>query len=94
MPLPYLLITLKATELSKVYLRIFLNTLTADDPYFLFNRYNLTPPVQIHLSKNQEILSQFFSAFLKSRLCFEYFQIKDGPYSLCISEFRDSKRLG
>ena len=57
-------------------LRLFVNTLTADDKYSPLNRDNLTQPIQILLSKKQKILCQFFSAFLKSKFNFEHFAKK------------------
>ena len=38
-------------------LRLFGNTLTADDKYFLLIRANLTQPIQIVLSQKQRTLS-------------------------------------
>ena len=55
-------------------LRLFVNTLTADDKYSLLNRINLTQPIQILLSKKQKTFSKFFAPFLKSTLNFEIFQ--------------------
>ena len=66
-------------------LRLFGNTLTADDKYFLLIRANLTQPIQIVLSQKQRTLSQFFFAFLKSILNFEHFQKKHDPHRRCIS---------
>ena len=66
-------------------LRVFVDTLTADDEYFPLNRDNLTQPIQILLSQKQKNLSRFFFAFLKSTLNFEHFQKKDDPHSRCIS---------
>ena len=57
-------------------LKLFVNTLTADDKYSLLNRGNLTQPVQPLLSQKQKSASQFFFAFLKSILNFEHFQKK------------------
>ena len=57
-------------------LRLFFNTLTADNKYSLLKWDNLTQPIQILLSKKQKTFSQFFSAFLKSALSFEHFQQK------------------
>ena len=54
-------------------LRLFVNTLTADDKYSLLNRNNLTQSIQILLSQKQNTFSEFFSAFLKSTLNFEHF---------------------
>ena len=74
-------------------LKLFVNTLTADDKYSLLNRDNLTQPIQILLSQKQKTFSEFFSAFLKSTLNFEHFQKKDDPYSLCIFEITDSAKI-
>ena len=66
-------------------LRLFVNTLTADDKYSLVNTNNLTQSIQTLLSQKQKTFSQFFSSFLKSALNFEHFQKKDDPHSPCIS---------
>ena len=47
-------------------LRLFVNTLTADDIYSLLNRGNLTQPIQMHLSQQQKDFYQLFCAFFKS----------------------------
>ena len=52
---------------------LFVNSLTANDKYSLLNRDSLTEPIQMELSQKQKTFSQFFSAFLKSRLNFEHF---------------------
>ena len=70
--------------LSKM-LRVFVDTLTADDKYFPLNRDNLTQPIQILLSQKQKTLSRFLFAFLKPTLNFQHFQKKDDPHSRCIS---------
>ena len=57
-------------------LRLFVDTLTANDKYFLLNRDNLTKPIQILLSEKQKTLPRFFFALLKSTLNFEHFQKK------------------
>ena len=57
-------------------LRLFVDTLTADQGYFLLNRDNLTKPIQILLSEKQKTFSQFFFAFSKSTLNFEHFPKK------------------
>ena len=49
-------------------LRLFIKTLTVDDKYYLFNKENLTQPIQMQLSKAQKKISQIFIAFLKSIL--------------------------
>ena len=61
-------------------LRLFVNTLTADDKYSLLNRDNLTQPIQILLSQKQENFSRFFSSFLKCTYSFEQFQKQDDPH--------------
>ena len=45
----------------------------------------------MQLSEKQKNFSRFFAAFLKSRLSFEHFEIKDHPHSFCISEMRTLK---
>ena len=45
----------------------------------------------MQLSQKQEFFSQFFAAFLKARLNFEYDEKKDNPYSFCFSEITDSE---
>ena len=58
--------------------RLFPNTLSADRKYFLVNRDNLTQPIHMQVSRKEKTFSQFFAAFLKSRLNFENFQKKEG----------------
>ena len=48
--------------------------------------------IQMHLSKKQNVFSEFFLAFFESALNFEHFQKKDDPDSLCISEITDHER--
>ena len=55
---------------------LFINTLSAEGRYSLFNRGNLRQPIQMQLSGKQITFSRFFTAFLKSRLNFEHFQTK------------------
>ena len=77
--------------LSKV-LRLFVNTLTDDEKYFLLYRDNLMQPIQILLSQKQKTFSELYSAFLKSRLNFEHSRKKDDPHSRCISQITVSKK--
>ena len=72
--------------------RLFPNRLSADGKYSLFNRDNLTQPIQMQLSRKQKTFSEFFSAFLKSSLNFEHFQKKDDSHSWGISEITDSEK--
>ena len=56
--------------------RLFINTLSADGKYSLFNRDNLTQPNQMQLSRKEKSFSDFFSVVLRSSLNFEHFQKK------------------
>ena len=58
-------------------LTLFANTFTADDKYSLFNRENLTQPIQMQLSQKHKTFPECFSAVLKSRLNFKNFQEKN-----------------
>ena len=73
---------------------LFLNTLSADRKYFLFNRDNLTQPIQMQVSRKQKTFSEFFAAFFKSSLNFEHFQKREDSHSWAISEITDSKKHG
>ena len=67
------------------------DTLATDEKYLVLNRDNLMIPIQMQLSQKKHFFSQFFPAFLKSRLNFEYFEKKDHPHSFCISEITTFK---
>ena len=67
-------------------LRLFVNTCSAVDKYFLPKREYLKQSIQVQLSQKQKSCPGFFSAFPKSKLNFEHFQKKDDPHSLFISE--------
>ena len=82
----------KSTLVVCKILRLFVNTLTADDKYSLLDRGNLTQPVQTLLSQKENTFSEFFSSFLKSTLNFERFIKKDDPHSRCISEITISEK--
>ena len=56
--------------------RLFTNTLSWDSKHSLLNRDNLTLPIQMEVSRKQEIFSRIFPAFLKSDLNFEHFEKK------------------
>ena len=56
--------------------RLFINTLSADGEYYLFNRDNLTEPIHMQVYRKQKTFSRFFSAFLKSSLNFKHFEKK------------------
>ena len=54
-------------------LRVFVNTLNADDKYSVLNRDILAQLIEIQLSKKQKNSYQFFSALWKSSSNFEHF---------------------
>ena len=58
------------------FLRLFVNTLPADEKYYLLNRDNLAEPIQMQLSQKQKTFSQFPFAFLKSILNYKHFPKK------------------
>ena len=75
-------------------LKLFVNTLTAHDKYYLRNRNNLMEPVKKQLSQTQETFSNFFFffSFFKFTLNFESFPTKRNPDSWCISEITNSEK--
>ena len=75
-------------------LRLFVNTLTADDKHYLLNRDNLAQRIQIQLSQKQKIFSEFFLTFLKSILNFKHLAKKDDSHSRCISGNNGSEKYG
>ena len=64
---------------------------TVENCPVLYREY-LTLPIQMQLSQIGKTSSQFFSAFLKSRLNFECFEKKD-PHSVCICKTTDSEHV-
>ena len=56
--------------------RLFINTVRADGKCSLFNRDNLTQPIQMKVSRKHKTFSQFVSAVMKRNLNFEHFQKK------------------
>ena len=73
---------------------MFVNTLTADDQYSLLNRDNLTQQIRTQLSQKRQAFSEFFLAFSKSTLNFEYLQKKDDLHSRFISGITHSEKRG
>ena len=73
---------LKVIDLEKLLLetgnvlRLFVNSLTADEKYSLISKENWMQTVQRHLSQKQKIFSQFLAAFFESALNFEKFEKK------------------
>ena len=75
-------------------LRLFVNTLTADNKYSRCNVHNLAQQVQTPLSQKQKTFCRFFIAFLKCPWNLEHFEKKDEYPSLIISEIMDCERGG
>ena len=46
-------------------LKLFVNTLTVDDKYYLLNKDNLTEPIEMKLSKKKKNSFSIFSTFFK-----------------------------
>ena len=83
----------KSFLLTCEILRHLVKTLDTDEKYLVLNKYNLRIPIQIQISQKQKGFSQFFAAFLKFTLNFEYFEQKDDPHSFCISEITESEKV-
>ena len=62
-------------------LKLFVNTLSADDKYSLLKRGNLTQPIRTQLSQKQKPFYELLLAFSKSALNLEHFQKRDDPHS-------------
>ena len=75
-------------------LRLFVNTLTADDKHYLLNRDNLTQQIEMQLSKKEKTFSEISFAFLNSLLNFKHLPTKDDPHSLSISGNTSSEKYG
>ena len=58
------------------FLRLFVNTLPADEKYYLLNRDNLAQPIKMQLSQKEKTFSQFPFALLKSVLNYKNFPKK------------------
>ena len=83
----------KSLLLTCQILGLLVNTLAADEKYPVLNRDNLTIPIQMQLSQKQKTFSEFFAAFLKFRVNFEYFEKKDDPHRFFIFEVTDSENV-
>ena len=75
-------------------LRLFVNTLTADNKYSPCNVHNFAQQVQTPLSQKQKKFSGFFIAFLKCAWNSKHFGKKYEYPSLIISEIMDRERGG
>ena len=75
-------------------LRLFVNTLTADNKYSCCNVHNFAQQVQTPLSQTQKTLCGFVIAFLICAWNLEHFEKKDEYPSLIISEIMDREKGG
>ena len=75
-------------------LRLFVNTLTANNKYSRCNMHNFAQQVQTTLSQKQKTFCRFFIGFLKSAWNLEHFEKKYEYPSLIISEIMDRERGG
>ena len=74
-------------------LRLFVNIWTPNDKYSLNKSECITQPIQIQLSKNLKIFSEFFSAFAKSKSKLEYFEKKWASEVICFWNYRLRKAV-
>ena len=87
-------------ELEKVcisliwILRLFVNTLTADNKYSRCNVHDFAQQVQTPLSPKENTFSWFVIAFLRCAWNLERFEEKDEHPSLIIPEMMDCERGG
>ena len=75
-------------------LRLFVNTLTADDKYSRRYMKNSRQQFETPLSQKQKTFSGLFIAFLKCAWNLEHFRKKDEYPSLIFYEIIDAKRRG
>ena len=67
--------------------------LAANDKYPVLNSYKLMIPIKMQLYEKEKTVSEFFSAFLNSRLNFEHFDKKDDPHRFSVCEMTDSENV-
>ena len=68
------------------------NTLTANEKHCLLTRDNLTPAIQMQVSKKEKTFSEFFFAFSKPILNFKHFSKKYEPHSSCLCRITGSEK--
>ena len=96
--LSFFLMTLKENQLEKFCLSsiwdletVCSHTDTRGKVFSLSESDCLTQRIQMQLSENRKIFSEFFSAFLKSAQNFEYFEKKMSSEVICFWSFRLKK---
>ena len=83
----------KSLLLTWQILGLLVNTFAADEKYPVLNRDNLTIPIQTQLSEKQKTFSEFFLAFLRSRINLKHFETEDDLHRFCIFEITDSENV-
>ena len=83
----------KSLLLTCKILRLLVNTFAADEKCPLLNRDKLRIHIQIQLSEKEKTFSEFSAAFLKSRLNFKIFELKNDPHGFCTFEVTDSENV-
>ena len=81
----------KSLLLTCQILGLLVNTFATDEKYPVLNKDTLTIRIQMQLSKKQKVFAQFFAAFLKCKINFEYFEKNDEPHRFSISVITDSE---
>ena len=69
-------------------LRLFVNTVTADDKYSLLSRDNSMQRVEMHFWQKQKSFSNFFCTFFQSTSNFEHFEWKMTLIAYVFPKFR------
>ena len=73
---------------------MFRNTLTTNDKYPFRDSENLLSPIQMQLSLQLKIFSDFFVPFLESTSNFKHFEKQDDCHSYFIIEITGCERRG
>ena len=74
-------------------LRVFVNRMTAVDKCSLPNRDNLMQPIHMQLFEKLKTFSEFFPAFSKSKVNFEYFEKKMTLIAYWFHRLRPTKNV-
>ena len=75
------IVALEVSLVIRKILRLFVNTLTADEKDYVLNRDNLTQPIQMQVSKKQKTFSETSFAFLNSLLNLKHLPKQDDSHS-------------
>ena len=89
MHLGYILSWKKSALVWFKILRLFLNTLTADNKYSRCNVHNFAQQVQTPISQKKKTFYGFFIAFLKCASNLEHFEKKEEYPSLIFPDMMD-----